>query len=301
MTRHLPPNVRIKHGSYHLVSDGRWKKLSRVSEGESALYAALSRQSDPKHGSTINDLLDAYCADGMSDLRPKSQSGYLQQIRSALRPVFGTMPVSALTTAQVAQYLERAKRAGKRRSGNIQMAILSSAYEFGLRNGLCESNPCRGVRRNKVSPRKRYVRDEEYLSLFNSCSEPLQDFLALAYLTGFRSKDLRSLRRSSITPDGIRIEESKTGKLRIVAWSEAVRYFVIRAQTRAPQSPFVLTNSHGDPWTEFGLASAMRRARPAGGEHFTIHDIRAKAESDHKDGLGLMALYKRARRDRPVR
>jgi hypothetical protein len=34
---------------------------------------------------------------------------------------------------------------------------------------------------------------------------------------------------------------------------------------------------------------------------WTFHDLRAKAESDHRKGLGLLARYKRAKQLEPTR
>jgi len=169
-----------------------------------------------------------------------------------------------------------------------------------MRRGDCEYNPCRGVRRNKQKPRTRYVRDDEFLKVFEAASEPFQDFLAALYLTGFRQQDLRSLRRDQLTPNGIRIEESKTGKLRIVSWSESLRFFIMRACTRVDSS-YVFTNSHGEQWREWAIQSVVRRLKAEIGHDWTLHDIRAKAESDHSEGLGLLPLYKRAIRVKPVR
>jgi integrase len=303
-----PPKVRVKSGSYwfdHGAKDEsgkrRWTFLSRVSDGEHKLYEALALVTRPQ-SRTVNDLIDAYAAHGLLDLKPATQREYLRSIKARLRPVFGAMAAEKVTTADVAVYLERRKEAGNRVAGNHEIACLSSVFEYGLRHRLCESNPCRGVRRNKVRPRRRYVRNDEFLAIFHASHESMQDVLALAYLTGLRSGELCKLRRSQLLPGGITIEESKTGKLKVVEWSEAVRFFVLRSCSRHPSSPFVLTNSQGDPWGTWAIQSAMRRARAkVGGAPFNLHDLRAKAESDSKEGMGLLPLYKRARRVRPVR
>jgi hypothetical protein len=45
------------------------------------------------------------------------------------------------------------------------------------------------------------------------------------------------------------------------------------------------------------IQSAMRRLDVS----WTFHDLRAKADSDHETGLGLMCRYNRARRLRAVK
>lgn len=311
---HLPKNVRVKHGRYYYDAGRddqgkrRWLKLTRVSEGDHELYAALAKITRPQ-ARTLNDLFGAFIGSAaFADLSSGTQKGYLGYIDRALRPVFGEMVPGDLAPVHVAQYLEMRKDQEAGVSGNRELACLSSAYNFGMRQGWVESNPCRGVRRNKEKPKDRYVRNDEFLTVFEPSPEHLQDFLAVLYLTGFRPGEVRALRTEHVTVDGLRIEESKTGKLRLVDWSDALRFFVLRAHSRAQAtgSPYLLTNARGEPWTEWAIYSALRRVREklreSGKEvaHWSPHALRAKAESDSKEGLGLLPLYKRVRRTKPV-
>jgi integrase len=236
----------------------------------------------------------------MQELAPATQRDYLGYINRHLRAVFGETVPGDVHSGHIARYLQNRLDAGSGVVANREIACLSSVYNFGMRRGDCIHNPCRGVKRNTQKPRTRYVRDDEFLKAFEAASEPFQDFLASLYLTGFREQDLRSLRRNQLTPNGIRIEEAKTGKLRIVSWSESLRFFILRACSRV-DGQFVFTNSHGKPWGQWAVQSVVRRLKGKIGHDWTLHDIRAKAESDHSEGLGLLPLYKRSTRVKPVR
>jgi integrase len=170
-----------------------------------------------------------------------------------------------------------------------------------MRTDDCKANPCYGVRRNPQPPRTRYIQHDELNQAFNAAPEEFQDFMAALYLTGLRQGDIRRMKRTQITPQGIRVGQEKTGKAVIVAMSDDLRYYIIRAQTRAPTSPYVFTNSQGEPWGVWAIQSQVRRLRAKIRHDWTLHDIRAKAESDHKEGLGLLPLYRRVRRITPVR
>lgn len=297
----------IRHGSYHIDlgrdenGKRRSKMLSRVADGESVLYAALSRLTRPG-ARTVGDLLDSFQIHGMKELSPATQRDYRGYIRRQLKPVFGEMEPDAVETTDVAQYLERRKE--KARSvANKEIACLASAYQYGLRNGLCSRDPTKGVKRNKVRPRERYVRHEEFLPVFEAAPEWLQDVMAGIYLMELRPDEARDLLRSTITPRGVVIEESKTGKVKMIEWSPALQFFLTRATSRAPQSPYVFTNSRGERVTEWAMHSAMRklRRRVPGVARFTFHDLRAKGESDHQNGgHGLLTLYKRTKVVKPV-
>lgn len=288
------PNVRIDSGRYYYVKNHKWTALTRIDEGEPAMLRALARVKSPS-AATVRDMLEAYIGFGMERLAKATQKSYLSNRKPILK-VFGNVPPNEVTSGHIAQYLEKRLRQDKAVAGNREIALLSSAYNYGQRNGLCAGNPCYGVRRNPEQPRTRYIDDDEFLLAFNKAPERVQDLLAIAYLTGLRQKDVRELKRSQITPKGILIQESKTGKRLTVEITEALRYFLLRAQSRS-ESEYVLTNKRGQPWGEWAIQSVMRRL----GVDWTFHDLRGKAESDHKTGMGLMPLYKRARTVSPVR
>lgn len=291
-----------RHGSYHYDlgrgEDGkrRSRVLCRVADGEHAIYAALAKLTKPT-AKTVRDMFESYLAHGTSDLAPRTRLDYYTY-REALYGVFSDCDPDDVESHEIAQYLEG--RSAKKLA-NKEVAALSSAYNYAMRRGLAVRNPCRGVRRNKVKPRDRYVRHDEFLAVFNAAEEHVQDILACCYLMVLRPGEARRLRTSSITPEGVLIEESKTGKRKIVEWSPGLQFFLTRATSRHPASPFVFTNSRGEPWTEFAMHSVLRRLWVDGQPRWRWHDLRAKGESDHKaGGHGLLALYTRARVVRPV-
>lgn len=320
--------VFIRHGAYHYDlgrdADGkrRSKLLCRVVDGEHAMYVALGELLQPK-ATTIGDLLTLYLSKGALGLAPRTQLDYASYA-PRLRNNFGHMAVGKLRPTHVAQYLEGRKVKGAGKLANKEIACLSSAFEYGQRLGLCDGNPCRQVRRNRVRAKRRYARHDEFLEHFNLASDEVQDLMAGIYLMELRPHEARDLRRAeSITPKGVHLEESKTDKMRLIQWSDpknggALQYFVLRATSRAPDSPYVFTNSDGKKWTVDAMQSAMKRLRDrviavrkkaaeeAGNEPkplatFTWHDVRAKGESDHQDGgMGLLPLYKRAHVVKPV-
>lgn len=308
----LPPRVRVKNGAYHYdcgrdeTGKRSWRKLSRISEGHHALYKALAEVTSPRVRQ-LNDLFNKFLASKRFKLyAPATQKDYEGYITRTLRPVFGHCDPNEVTSGHIAQFLQRRLDGGAGVVANREMACLSSVYNFGLRANDAKFNPCHGVSRNTERPRTRYVEHDEFRKVFDAVSEPFQDFLAALYLTGLRQGDIRSMKRSQITPQGLRVTHRKTagttGKTVLVEMSDALRYFIIRAQTRAPSSVYVFTNENGDPWGVWAIQSQVRRVRERIGRHdWTLHDVRAKAESDHETGLGLLPLYRRVQRITPVR
>jgi hypothetical protein len=302
--------VFARHGAWHYdfgrdeTGTRKSVRLVRFEDGEAALYKALAKIISPT-APTIRDLLTSFKLHGMGDLAPRTQLDYCNYIDRQLDPTFGDMEPDELETVDCAKYLKLRKHAGAAVSANKEMACLSSAFQYGLSEGLCQRNPCRGIRRNKTRARTRYVRNDEFLLYFDAAPDYLQDLLAGIYLMELRPGEARELRTTAITPKGVHIEQTKTDKLKVVEWAPALQFFLTRATSRYPGSPFVFTNSRGEKWTETGMHSSLRAVRetlPEGSPRWTFHDLRAKGESDHKEGgHGLLALYKRAHVVKAVR
>jgi integrase len=312
-----PKGVYQKNGRWYRVVRNKWIALTRVDEGLVALRRALRDTPTERPPQTISELLSAYLR--QAELSPGTLREYERIADGRLAHHFGGMAIATLRPAQVAMYLEKRKRDGHSHMGNRERAVLSSAYEFGLRHGYAAANPCRGIRRNTERPRRRYVSDAEFLEAFEAAPEPLQDVLALALLTGARQGELRALRRQDWKEDGLHVKETKTGKLRIVGRTEAIRFFVERAcsrqeriagrpadprrhrQARRP-SEFILTNRFCEPWSMAGLQTAFKRL----GTDWHFHDLRAKAASDAGDnilghGAGMLGVYVRQKRVKGLR
>jgi integrase len=145
------------------------------------------------------------------------------------------------------------------------------------------------------------VSDAEFLEAFEAAPEPLQDVLALALLTGLRQGDLRALRREALREDGIYVAEGKTGRRRVIGWSDGLRFFVKRALGRS-KCGYVLTNKFGRSWALGGLQTAFKRLRV----DWHFHDLRAKAASDAEHnilghGAGMLGVYVRHQKVKALR
>ncbi len=305
--KHLPDKVHIKHGRYYyvVVEDGKrkWVALTRVSEGESAFYIQLGKIK--RHGvETLSDIFDLYLSSPRGILRyaESTQKMYRRYIRTSLRPVFGSLRPGEVDQCDIYEFLDTRAEMGAPIVANREKSCLTSVYNFAMRKRLARSNPCHGVERNDETPKDRYVRDDEFLRAFEGAAEFVQDLMAVIYLMGLRPNEARKLKKNQLLPNGIRWEESKTGQVKIVEWTPAVQYFITRACSRFPESDYVLNNSLGARWGEWAMHSALRRIRRrVDGPTWTWHDLRAKAESDSLEGMGLLPLYKRVKRIKPVR
>ena len=230
--RKLPPKVHQRGPSLYYVDKGKYHRLCRADDPEHVLHGELWRLLRRNTG-TIAEMLDAFCAKRLPGLSPITQKEYSRIIERTLKPWCGHMHPDDLTLHDVAEYLELSLDSGKVAMGNKAMAVLSSAYDFGIRRRMASLNPCYGIRRNRERARTCYVSDESLRQALWTATPGLRHLLWAAYLTGFRQKDLRDLTRENVLPEGLRVMQSKDGKHEIRLWTESLRKVVRRALERS--------------------------------------------------------------------
>lgn len=292
----LPPKCHLSHGAIYYVHRNKWTRLCDADTSLSQIYAALSAATKPPPPQTIDELLDTYIEKRLPEKKPTTQKSYVARI-PRLRKTFGHMAIGDLEPRHIAMFLEGRRTQGHGPGGNRESAVLSAAFDFGMRQGWCARNPCRGVRRNMEKPRRRFIRDAEWSAGLQRAAPRFALLMRAAELTGLRQGDLRALTWQQVTADGIEIEESKTGKVLLIEWSDELAYLFGWCAWLMPGRDHVFIDNWGQPWGVWGIQSAMRRLQV----DWTFHDIRARAESIHKTGMGLLTRYKRARRITPSR
>jgi len=295
----LPPKVHRKGPSLYYVHRNKWHRLCAADAPEHVLHGELWRIL--RQGT---DTLAAVMADFRTHRLPRlkvsTQQDYEYIIESRLLPIFGHMRPDDLTSQDIAYYLDQREREGHPARGNKEIAVLSSIYSHGMRIRACRFNPAYGVRRNRENARTYYI-DDESLRLALRHSDPsLRHLIWATYLTGFRQRDMRNLTRDNLTPEGIKVVQSKDGKHELRQWTPSLRKVVRRALARS-RCDHVFTNERGQHYSLSAVQCAMRRMKAKTGIEWRFHDIRAKAESDHETGLGLMRRYTRARKLKAVR
>ncbi len=295
----LPPKVHLKGPSLYYVHRGKWSRLCRADDPQHVLHGELWKFLQ-KNTDTLSEVMDAYRLKRLPRLSIATQKEYERIIDRVLKPWCGHMHPDDLTLQDIAAYLEMRDQAGRAASGNKEMAVLSSIYDYGLRIRACVINPCRGVRRNRERARTCYVDDASLRRALRRSKTGLRHLMWAAYLTGFRQKDLRELSRDDLRPEGIQVRQSKDGKHELRLWTDSLRKVVRRALARS-KCRYVFTNELGEHWSAEAVKSAMRRLKANAGFDWRFHDLRAKADSDHETGLGLMRRYNRARKLRAVR
>lgn len=278
---HLPQRVYLRRGKYYFVNlDGKWLPLGST---PTEMYRTLAELEAGAKIGTVGDIIHRYLRE-ITPSKAKATREKDHAYAARLIPVFGAELPGKVRPADIARYLDQ--RTAKV-AANREKAFLSHVFTKGMRWGVVDRNPCKGVERNTERPRDRYPTHDEVNAVAKHASDWLQRFMLLAYLTGQRPTDVRLMTRQQITPDGLYVRQGKTKKKLLLEWTPTLRSAVNDALLHA--GDMLLFQHHGKPYAQGGLSSAwkraMRKAIEAGDlvEPFQIRDLRPKAISDGGD------------------
>lgn len=310
--RKLPPNLYVrrrkrKNGDiwvayYYRGADGKDVHLGNDLDMARIKWAELEAQDKPLDLRIMGAIFDRYVRDVLPKKAPRTQSDNLKELKQ-LRMVFDEAPIDALTPAMIAQY--RDSRKAKVRA-NREIATLSHVFNMAREWGLtAKENPCKGVRKNKETPRDYYAKDVVWDAVYCKAVPELKDAMDLAYLTGQRPSDVLSMRRSDVDGDFLMVKQGKTShRVRVLLRVDGVENSLgtlikqIAARNEQFSSPYLIISARGkrvghsmlrDRW-EAARDAAQASALEAGDaelaiaiRQFQFRDIRPKAATEIND------------------
>ncbi|WP_371813569.1 tyrosine-type recombinase/integrase [Ensifer sp. ENS07] len=227
---------------------------------------------------TLSGLITKFLAS--TDYRLKSAdtrreyARYLDDIRAA----FGHLTFEELeTTSARGKFKEwRDGISSHPRSADYAWATLTRVLSFGVDRGELSTNVARRGGRLYRVDRREAIWTSSDISTFNAfATKELKLALLLGLWTGQRKGDLLSLPWSAYDGRAFRLRQGKTGRRVYIPAARAVREALANS---ARQSPTILTNTRGKPWTSAGFDSSWRKACAAAGvSGLTFHDLRGTA------------------------
>jgi integrase len=203
----------------------------------------------------------------------------LAKICNVIEKDFADFPLSGLadrrTRGIFMEWRDRlATKSG--RQADYAWTVLARVLSWALNRGLIAVNPCakggrlyRGSRVDKI-----WTADDE-AAFLRAAPEHLHLPLLLALWTGQRQGDLLRLTWSTYDGDTIRLQQSKTGARVSIPVGTPLKTAL---DATSKQSPVILVNSDGKPWTPDGFRQSFFKARDrAGIVGVTFNDLRGTA------------------------
>ncbi|MEM9388784.1 MAG: hypothetical protein AAGA68_27335 [Pseudomonadota bacterium] len=331
MSKGLPKYVFVRYGSYlyrrkltgHPAASAKTgliqKVLCRVGEGLPTLYEQLAkfeRRLETGHQTgTFGQIIAEYLtSQRLAEKAPATRDEYTR-IVNKLMPVFAHMAPRDIERSHIAMMMDQMKA---RVMANRYRSVMSDIFEYAMRCGHLNENPAKGISRNTEHARGRVLETAELQAALNVAPPHYRRVMAAqALMAKPRQSDLVALRKEHITPEGVVIVESKTGRRSVVAWSDLLRQVIrealeastcehvfcedlsARKRQRKRKAPPHACGEQCSAWTLDSIRLAHKRL----GVDFTFHDLRSWAKSNHAnpESLGMLPRYQRVRKIEPVR
>jgi integrase len=294
----LPPRMHKKGDCYYYVTTTKprkWIRLDKSLAVAKQMWASLEGAGTP---GTFESLANKFLAECTKYLAENTRRNYTSH-GNILISVFGHMQLSEIKPHHIGNYLDRHSSP---MSANIQIGLMSTMFERALRWGMADTNPCKGVRRNKMKPRDRYITDEEYRAIRNKAPDWLQVAMDISLLTALRESDVLKIKLADIDDQHLTVIQKKTKKRQTYVITEALNSAISKAKALdrgSVRSLYLIFDYSGRRYSEKMLQEKFRKARDeAGISDVVFHDIRAKAATDSKgEGLDYQALLGHSKRD----
>ncbi len=291
-----------RRGTLRQFKVGRYGKLTpdRAREHAIRVLAEVELGNDPqtvrtrtRETLTVAELCDLYLLEGVATKKPSTVA--LDRIRIArhIKPLIGTVRLTALTTGMVERMMHdiaegkvRAEATPHTRGGpgaaSRTVGLLSGIFAFAIRRGLCAESPSKGVKRYRDQSRERFLSPKELGQLGDALAASEASganpshlaIIRLLALTGARKNEIRCIRWAEVDLEGYRLNlaDSKTGKRAVPLGAAAVEVF---ASLQRTGGGFVFPDPRfpDEPIRGLDWAWVQIRSR-AGLSDLRIHDLR---------------------------
>ena len=290
-------NIRLRDKFYHydfMIDGKRYKGSTRTGDKKLAEHIADTIKADllrKKHDLPSNI---KYQFKDVWEIYIKSQSYCFKTEESKINsakhflPVFQNMPLDSITADKIENYrLNRKleiksleKNSGKReseisfRSVNIEIATLSHFFNFCIKKGYIDKNPCSGIKKLNELSRLKTLSDEDIEKLINGATNKLtKDLITFLILTGCRKGEALNLKWDDVDlkNDVISIKGTKTKYDRHIPISKPLKELLSGIEKN--QDCLYVFNNQGAKIGDFkrSFHTACKNARL---KDMHIHDLR---------------------------
>lgn len=270
------------HGSPWTPEKAR-KEAERILYGLSAGVDPQAQKQFERAKPTVREAAVEFMSSHGSKLKPRTREEYQRLITLHVVPKLGTKRAADITKADVTRF--HTSMAATPASANFNLAVISKLMrwceDMGFRPE--HSNPCRGIKKYRVSKRERYLSLEELRRLGDTLNKlaagsqvSLFTLAAIRLLifTGARLNEILTLRWAYVDLQRglLHLPDSKTGQKVIRLNTPAID--VLRDLPRLKHNPHVIVGQV-EGGHLINLQKSWRHVRKlAGLDGVRIHDLR---------------------------
>lgn len=238
----------------------------------------------PPPSDLLDTLITAFLASpDFARLRPRTKSD-LQKHLSKVRERWAELPLEALKAEGMRKaILDWRDTFGKTpKTADAYMTALGRVLSWAKKRGDISVNPIEKAPRIYSANRADVVWTKpQLIALLKGQPAPFRRAVLLSVFTGLRLGDLVELTWAEVGDGAITVATNKSNQHTVVVIPITPKAQAILKQIGRKDLGVVLTHSRGKPWTEWGLQTAMQRAKRAAGiKGIRLHDLRGTAATN---------------------
>jgi len=268
----------------------RWTATDARAEAK-RLKALIDQGGDPiadleaeREAPDMATLAERVRAEHFVRLRASSAADYERMLSQHVLPHFGERTkVRDISFADVDALHRKITRLGHKYRANRALALTSKLFNLAVRWGWRESNPCRGIERNREHSRRRYLSSDELARLVKALAKfpdkDIADVIRTLLLTGARRGEVFTMKWAHLDlASGVwskppaSVKQNTAHSVPLSAPARAL--LAARMNKRADGEAFVFpSNRSGKPYID--LWHAWRKlCKTAGISGLRVHDLR---------------------------
>jgi integrase len=289
----------------HTIGDASVWRTTDAREKARELRREVEDGGDPlgdieaeREAPTVADLIERFRSEHLPKKRPRTACEYGYLLRLHIEPHFGQhMKVGDVLHEDIDALHRKISKSGSPYAANRCIAVLSKMFSLAIRWRMRETNPVKGIERNKEFHRRRYLSGDELVRLTKALAKhpdnKAADAIRLLLLTGARRGEVLSMRWEDVEEGTWSKPPSSTKQKehhQVPLSAPAQELLADIRKRQRPRAPFVFP---GDGATGHRVELKKDWAqitKAAGIEELRIHDLRHSYASQLVSGGASLPL-----------
>src|SRR5262249_38381519 len=162
---------------------------------------------DERAAPTVGDLIERFREEYFPKKRSRTAAEYERMLRLHIEPHFSRhMKVADVRFENIDALHRNITKTGATYQANRVISLFSTIFSLAVRWHWCETNPCKGIEKNREYHRRRYLSGDELVRLTNALvkhrDRQAADAVRMLLLTGARRGEVLSMRWEDVE-DGV--------------------------------------------------------------------------------------------------